>query len=111
VALIEARSEAEGELLSARAERELAEAKARILMAENLLAAAVGQKFGEVKITHIGSGENPFGSIAQAIASVVEVAKKRELRTPKSTAFLANLPPGQPRPCNAYRRLAGAFFS
>jgi flotillin len=77
VALIEARSVAEGELLSARAERELAEAKARILMAENLpkLAAAVGQKFGEVKITHIGSGENPFGSIAQAIASVVEVAK------------------------------------
>lgn len=76
VELVEARARAEGELASAKAERELAEAKARILNAENLpkLAAAVGQKFGEVKVTHFGN-DNPFGSIAQAIASVVEVAR------------------------------------
>jgi hypothetical protein len=78
VELVEARAQAEGELASARAERELAEAKARVLNAENLpkLAAAVGQKFGEVKVTHFGN-DNPFGSIAQAIASVVEVARSQ----------------------------------
>jgi regulator of protease activity HflC (stomatin/prohibitin superfamily) len=77
VLLVEAKGQAEGAMAEALAERELAEARARVLTAENLpkLAAAVGQKFGEVKVTHIGNGESPFGSVAQAIASVVELAR------------------------------------
>jgi len=77
VQLVEANAQAEGALAQARAERERAEAQARVLTAENLpkLAAAVGQKFGEVKVTQLGSSDNPFGSIAQAVASVVELAK------------------------------------
>jgi len=78
VALLEARGQSESELAAAQIERERAEAKARVLTAENLpkLAAAVGQKFGEVKITQIGGAENAFGSIAQAITSVVDLAKR-----------------------------------
>ncbi|GMV18041.1 MAG: hypothetical protein HS104_25450 [Polyangiaceae bacterium] len=77
VILVEQSAQAEGALAHARAERERAEAQARVLTAENLpkLAAAVGQKFGEVKVTQFGGGENAFGSIAQAVASVVELAK------------------------------------
>ncbi|MBK7580450.1 MAG: hypothetical protein IPI67_09620 [Myxococcales bacterium] len=77
VGLVETRTRAEGALAQARAERESAEAKARIITAENLpkLAAAVGQKFGEVKITQFGGAENAFGSIAQAVQSVVNLAK------------------------------------
>jgi hypothetical protein len=76
LALLEGKGRAEVALESARAERELAEARARVATAENLpeLAAAVGQRFGEVKITHIGEG-SPFGSIAQAVAAVVELAR------------------------------------
>ncbi len=74
---VEDSSEAEGDLARARIERERAEARARVIGAENLpkLAAAVGQKFGEVKITHFGATESPFGSIAQAVASVIDLAK------------------------------------
>jgi flotillin len=77
VRLVEDSSQAEGALAKARAERERAEAQARVLTAENLpkLAAAVGQKFGEVKITQFGATDSAFGSIAQAVASVVELAK------------------------------------
>jgi len=77
-AVVEARGESEAALALARVERERAEARARVLTAENLpkLAAAVGQKFGEVKITQFGGAENAFGSIAQAIASVVDLAKQ-----------------------------------
>lgn len=77
VYLVEDTAQAEGALAKARAERERAEAQARVLTAENLpkLAAAVGQKFGEVKITQFGSSESPFGSIAQAVASVIDLAK------------------------------------
>jgi flotillin len=65
-------------LEDARALRERSEAEARKLIAQNLpaLASAVGQKFGEVKITQIGSGEgSPFGSIAQAVAAVLDLAR------------------------------------
>lgn len=74
---MEESSEAESDLARARVERERAEARARVIGAENLpkLAAAVGQKFGEVKITQFGSTESPFGSIAQAVASVIDLAK------------------------------------
>ena len=73
----EERSDAQGDLARARIERERAEARARVIGAENLpkLAAAVGQKFGEVKITHFGATESPLGSIAQAVASVIDLAK------------------------------------
>jgi flotillin len=76
IALLEGKGLAEIALDNARAERERAEARARITTAENLptLAHAVGQKFGEVKITQIGEG-TPFGSIAQAVAAVVELAR------------------------------------
>lgn len=72
------RAEAEVALAKARAERERAEATARVTMAQNLpqLAAAVGQKFGEVRVTQIGSDGTPFGSVAQAVASVIELARK-----------------------------------
>jgi flotillin len=76
IALLEGKGRAEVAMEGARAERERAEAKARVTTAENLpaLAHAVGQKFGEVKVTQIGEG-TPFGSIAQAVAAVVELAR------------------------------------
>lgn len=76
VALLEGKGQAEVALERARAEREQAEARARVETAKNLpqLAAAVGQRFGEVKVTQIGDG-SPFGSIAQAVAAVVELAR------------------------------------
>jgi flotillin len=77
VAAIEGRSEAEVALARAHAQREQAEAQARVLTAQNLpaLAAAVGQRFGEVKIVQMGGEGNPFSTIAQAVMSVIEVAK------------------------------------
>jgi hypothetical protein len=79
IELVESEAEAQGALAGAKAERENAEARARVITAENLpkLAAAVGQKFGEVKVTQIGGIDEggAFGSIAQAVAAVVELAK------------------------------------
>ncbi len=52
--------------------------RARIITAKNLpkLASAVGARFGEVKVTQIGGGgDNPFSSIAQAVKSVLELAR------------------------------------
>jgi regulator of protease activity HflC (stomatin/prohibitin superfamily) len=68
---------AEVALADARAAKVAAEARARVAIAESLpeLAAAVGQRFGEVKVTHIGGDASPFGSIAQAVASVIELAR------------------------------------
>ena len=57
---------------------ERAEAQAKITTAENLpqLAAAVGQRFGEIKIVQMGAdASGPVGSIAQAVASVLELAR------------------------------------
>jgi regulator of protease activity HflC (stomatin/prohibitin superfamily) len=78
VAAIEGRDQAEIQLAHARAARERAEAEAQVLMAKNLpeLAAAVGQRFGEVNVTQIGGVENAFGSIAQAVGAVLELAKR-----------------------------------
>lgn len=77
-ALAQGRAENEVAMLSAHVERERAEADARRLTAEHLpeLAAAVGQRFGEVKITQIGGDPSQaFGSIAQAITSVLGVVE------------------------------------
>ncbi|MDF1562780.1 MAG: SPFH domain-containing protein [Deltaproteobacteria bacterium] len=69
---------AEGELKLAEIRRLDAESDARRTLAENLpeLAQAVGARFGEVKITQIGGGESPFASIAQAVASLLELARE-----------------------------------
>jgi len=76
VVSVEGRSSAEVALAQAHAQREQAEAEARVLTAQNLpaLAAAVGQRFGEVKIVQMGEG-NAFSSIAQAVSSVLELAR------------------------------------
>jgi hypothetical protein len=79
IALLEGRGQSEVQMALAKVEREQCEAQARLRTAERLpdLAAAVGQRFGEVKVTHISSdGQSPFGSIAQAVASVVELARQ-----------------------------------
>lgn len=81
MALVEAeigRGEAEVALAKAKAENENATAQARLVTAHKLpeLAAAVGARFGEVKVTQIGAGsESPFSSIAQAVAGVIELAQ------------------------------------
>lgn len=67
---------AEVALAATAAELRSASAKARIITAQQLpeLAGAVGGRFGEVKITQLG-GDNPFGTIAQAVASVLELVR------------------------------------
>jgi len=54
-----------------------AEAHARRALADRLpdLAGAMGQRVGEMRITQVGTNGNPFESIVQAIAAVVELAK------------------------------------
>jgi hypothetical protein len=53
-------------------------ARARVALVENLpeLAGAVGERFGEVRITQIGGEGQPFGNIAQAVTSVLELARE-----------------------------------
>ncbi len=53
------------------------DSRVRLRMAEKLpeLANAVGQKFGEVKVTHIGDGASPFATVAQAVGAVLDLAK------------------------------------
>ena len=49
----------------------------RIIQAEKLpeLAAAVGSRIGEVKISQYGGDGNPFGSITQAVSAVLDLVK------------------------------------
>ena len=77
VSRLEGQTRAEVALAAARAEREMLEGKARYAIAERLpdLAAAVGERVGEVKVVQIGGGDTAFGSIAQAVRAVVELAK------------------------------------
>ena len=73
------RGDAEVKLAAARAEAETAAAQARLVIAHRLpeLAGAVGARFGEVNVTQIGGGEGgAFGSIAQAVAGVLELARR-----------------------------------
>ncbi len=71
------RAEAEVARARAQAEAESAAARARLTVAHKLpeLAAAVGARFGEVNVTQIGAGDSPFGTIAQAVASLVALAR------------------------------------
>ncbi|MCU0658796.1 MAG: hypothetical protein MUF64_27115 [Polyangiaceae bacterium] len=73
--LAEGQQDAEVARLQALAELPRAEAQARLAAAQNLpqLAAAIGQRIGEVRIAHYGN-DNPFGSIAQAIHAVIDLA-------------------------------------
>jgi regulator of protease activity HflC (stomatin/prohibitin superfamily) len=77
--------EAEVARLGALVRRIEAEARARELTAEKLpeLAAAVGDRMGEVKVTHVGVGEGAFATIADAVRSVLALAAIAE-RTPGS---------------------------
>lgn len=75
---VEGLARAEVALAAARADRDRAEARARVLLAERLpdLAAALGQRVGEVKVTHFGVDGGPFSSLTQALESVVALAKQ-----------------------------------
>lgn len=72
---LEGEAEAELALARARADQVAAEARARVLLAENLpaLAGAVGQRFGEVNVTQIGG--DAFGTVARAMSSILELAR------------------------------------
>ncbi len=74
----EAHDAAAALMARAQAERVIAESRARVIVAEKLpeLAAAIGSRIGGVNITQFGGGTSPFASIAEAIASVVEVGRK-----------------------------------
>ena len=77
------RARAEVALAEAEAESAMTAARARLTTAERLpeLAAAVGARFGEVKVTQIGgtggagSDGGGFGAIAQAVAGVLALAR------------------------------------
>ncbi|MBM4281420.1 MAG: hypothetical protein FJ137_11900 [Deltaproteobacteria bacterium] len=78
--VVRVQGHAEVELAAKRAEVQavIAASDVRVALAKNLpaLAGAVGQKFGEVKVTTIGGdGQNPFGQVAQAVAAVVDLVK------------------------------------
>ncbi len=73
------RGDAEVKLAAARAEVESAAARARLIIAQKLpeLAGAVGARFGEVNVTQIGGSEGgAFGSIAQTVAGILELARR-----------------------------------
>jgi uncharacterized membrane protein YqiK len=54
-----------------------AEAEARRLLAENLpqLAAAFGERIGELKIAHYGGGDQPLAPLVGAVSALVDLAK------------------------------------
>jgi regulator of protease activity HflC (stomatin/prohibitin superfamily) len=66
------------EAIQAKNEETRSAARARVALVENLpeLAGAVGERFGEVRVTQIGGDGQPFGNIAQAVASVLELARE-----------------------------------
>jgi flotillin len=75
VTSLEGRQHAEVKLADATAEQALAAADARRTVAERLpdLAAAVGERMGEVRLTQIGG--DGFGSITKAVSSLLELAR------------------------------------
>lgn len=77
VARIEGEAEAAVALAAARAAEVQASADARRISAEKLpaLAAAVGQRIGEVRLTQIGGDQNPLAAVVGAVSSVVELAR------------------------------------
>jgi chromosome segregation ATPase len=67
------------ELRRAEAALGAAEADARRLMAQNLpaLAAAIGQRISEVKITQFGGSDNPFAHLGGALQAIVDLVERR----------------------------------
>lgn len=74
---IEGEGRAAVALAAARAAEVQAGADARRITAEKLpaLAAAVGQRIGELRVTQIGGDQNPLAAVVGAVASVVELAR------------------------------------
>jgi regulator of protease activity HflC (stomatin/prohibitin superfamily) len=72
--LAKGKAEAEVALAAAEAQVRRAEAEAQVTMAQNLpkLAAALGEK---VQVTHVGIDGNVFGSITEALQSVIQIAR------------------------------------
>jgi regulator of protease activity HflC (stomatin/prohibitin superfamily) len=70
---------AQAERAHAEAELVKAEAQARVWTAQKLpeLAAAVGQRIGEVKIHQWGGDGNPFGTIAAAVESLISLTRPK----------------------------------
>lgn len=77
LARLEGEARAAVQLAEARAAEVRAAADARRTTAENLpaLAAAVGQRIGELKVTQIGAGQGPLEGLVGAVASIVELAR------------------------------------
>lgn len=79
VELLLAKGKAEAEVALAAAEGEVrrAEAQSQIIMAQNLpkLAAALGDKIGNVQVTHMGIDGNAFESITDALQAVIQIAR------------------------------------
>lgn len=76
VSLEEGRAESEVALAHARAQSERAHAEARVLIARNMpaLAAAIGERIGEVRIAHYGADGNPFTQLTGALTALLETA-------------------------------------
>ncbi len=72
--LAKGKAEAEVALAAAEAQVRRSEAEAQVTMAQNLpkLAAALGEK---VQVTHVGIDNNVFGSITEALQSVIQIAR------------------------------------
>ena len=64
-------------LASAQASQAEAQAKAQVLTAERLpdLAAAVGQRFGEVKLVQVGGDKAVFSAVGEAVRGVLDLAR------------------------------------
>ena len=77
---IRAQGEAEAAVAwqEARVEAERAVSQARLIQAQKLpeLAAAVGQRIGEVRIAQYGGDANPFASITQAVGAVLDLVRE-----------------------------------
>lgn len=73
----EGKVHAEIMLLNAQAELVASESKARVLTAQKLpeLAAAIGQRIGEVRITQMGGEGNPFAQLTQGVTAVLDMVK------------------------------------
>jgi hypothetical protein len=63
-------------LLEAQPELATSEARAKLIAAQKLpeLAAAVGQRIGEVRITQLGGDGNPFAQITQGVTAVLALS-------------------------------------
>ena len=70
---------AEAGMAQAQVENLRAEGQARLQLAEQLpnLAAALGSRISEVRINQYGGTDNPFGSILQALESVIDITRRK----------------------------------